>query len=41
MAERQHTWEVNGAIVIRVDLIDHVLQFGLGGILAQGSHHRA
>lgn len=32
------TWEVDRAIVISVNLVDHVLQFGLGRVLAERSH---
>ena len=28
------TWEVDGAIVVGVHLVDHVLQLGLGRVLA-------
>jgi site-specific recombinase XerC len=35
------TWEVDGAIVISVNLVDHVLQLRFGGILAKGSHNGA
>ena len=35
------TWEVNGAIVISVNLVDHILQLGLGRVLAKGSHDGA
>ena len=34
----RHTWEVNGAIVVCVDLVDHILQLRLRGILTQRSH---
>ena len=33
-----HTREINGAIVVGVHLIDHVLQLRLAGILAEGAH---
>jgi len=33
--EGQELWEINGTVAISIDLIDHVLQLGLGGILAQ------
>lgn len=33
-----YTWEVNGAIVIRVNLVDHVLELGLAGVLAERAH---
>jgi hypothetical protein len=32
------TREVNGAVVVSVYLVDHVLQLRLAGILAEGSH---
>ena len=32
------TWEVNGAVVVGIDFVDHILQFGLGGVLAEGAH---
>lgn len=35
------TGEVNGAVVVGVNLVDHVLQFRLGGVLAQGAHDGA
>jgi len=31
-------WEVNGAVAISVNLVDHVLEFSFGGVLAEGSH---
>ena len=33
-----HTGEVNGAVVVGVNLVDHVLQLRLGGVLAQRAH---
>ena len=33
------TWEVNRAIVACVDLVDHILKFGLARVLAKGSHN--
>jgi hypothetical protein len=35
------TWKVDSAIVISVNLVDHVLQFGLGRVLAKRSHDGA
>jgi len=35
------TLEVNGAGLIGVDFVDHVLQFGVGGMLAKGAHDGA
>lgn len=32
------TWEINGAVVVGIDLVDHVLEFGLAGILAERPH---
>src|ERR1051325_404324 len=34
------TREVDGAVVVGVNLVDHVLQLRLGRVLAQGSHDR-
>lgn len=36
-----HTWEIDSAIVICIDLIDHVLQLGFRWILAKRTHHRS
>lgn len=33
--------EVNGAVVVGVDLVDHVLQLGFRRVLAQRAHHGA
>jgi len=33
-----NTGEVDGAVVVGVNLVDHVLQLGLGGVLAQRAH---
>ena len=35
------TREVDSAVVVGVDLVDHVLQFGLGRVLTQGAHDSA
>lgn len=35
------TREIDGAVVVGVNLIDHILQFRLGRVLAQRSHHRS
>lgn len=35
------TREVNGAIVVGVDLVNHILQLRLGRVLAKGPHDRA
>jgi len=35
------TWEVDGAVVVGVDLVDHVLELRLGRVLAQRSHDGA
>jgi hypothetical protein len=37
----KRTGEINGAIVISVNLVDHILQLGLGRVLAQGAHNGA
>ena len=37
----RHTWEINGTVVVSIDLVDHVLQLGLGRVLAKGSHDGA
>ena len=34
----QELGEVDGAVAVGIDLVDHILQFGLSGVLAQGSH---
>ena len=31
--------EVNGSVPVGINLVDHVLQLRLGGVLAQGPHH--
>jgi hypothetical protein len=33
--------KVNGAVVVGIDLVDHVLQLRLGGVLAERAHHSA
>jgi len=35
------TRKVNGAVVIGINLVDHVLKLGFGGILAKGTHDGA
>lgn len=35
---RRPTREIDGAVVVRINLIDHVLELGLGRILSQASH---
>jgi hypothetical protein len=35
------TWEINRAIVVGVNFVDHVLQLRFGGILAERSHDSA
>lgn len=35
------TGEVDGAVVVSVDLVDHVLKLRLAGVLAEGSHDSA
>jgi hypothetical protein len=32
------TWEINRAIIVGVNFVDHVLQFRFGGVLAERSH---
>lgn len=32
---------VLGSLTVRIHLVNHVLQFGLGGVLPQGPHHGA
>lgn len=36
--EHEELWEVDGAVAVSVDLIDHVLKLSLSGILAQRAH---
>lgn len=33
--------KVDGAVAVRVDLVDHVLEFGLGRVLTEGAHDGA
>jgi hypothetical protein len=35
------TGEVNGAVVVGIDLVDHVLELGLAGVLAERAHNGA
>merc|ERR1719324_586926 len=37
----QELWEVNGAITICINLVDHVLQLCLRWVLPKGTHHGA
>lgn len=37
----QKLWEIDSAVTIGVDLVDHVLKFGFGGVLSEGSHDSA
>ena len=39
MSGRSHTREIDGAVVVSVNLIDHVLQLRLGRVLAQRAHN--
>merc|ERR1719456_2060168 len=39
--EAQELREIDSTVAIRIDLIDHVLQLSLSGVLAQRAHHRA
>ncbi len=34
----QELGEINGAVAICIDLVDHVSELGLGGVLSKGSH---
>ena len=34
----RNSGKINGAVAVRVDLVDHVLQLGLGRVLAEGAH---
>lgn len=36
-----HTGEVDGAVVVGVNLVDHVLQLRLGGVLSKRAHDGA
>ena len=33
--------EINGAVTISIDLVDHVLEFSLSGVLTKGAHDSA
>lgn len=35
------TWEVDGSVVIGIDLVDHVLELRLRWVLAKGAHDSA
>ena len=39
--EVQELWEIDGAVAVSIDLVDHVLQLCFGGVLAQRAHHSA
>jgi hypothetical protein len=39
--ESGRTGEINGAVVVGVDLVDHVLELRLAGVLAEGAHDGA
>mmetsp|Transcript_7993 Transcript_7993/g.18713 ORF Transcript_7993/g.18713 Transcript_7993/m.18713 type:complete len:210 (+) Transcript_7993:141-770(+) len=39
--QRAELWEVNCAVAVSVDLVDHVLQLSLGRVLAERAHHGA
>ena len=39
--EGQELREVDGAVAVDVDLVDHVLELSLRRVLAERSHHRA
>ena len=34
-------WEIDSAVAVGIDLIDHILKFGLCGVLAQRAHDSA
>jgi hypothetical protein len=37
----ERTGEINGTVVVGIDLVDHILQLRLGGVLAEGAHDGA
>lgn len=37
----QPTREINGAVVVGIDLVDHILKLRLRGVLAEGAHDGA
>ena len=37
----RRTREVNGAVVVGINLVDHVLKLRLAGVLAERAHHGA
>merc|ERR1711925_52771 len=39
--QREKLWEVNSAVSVCIDFVDHILKFCLCGILAQRPHDRA
>lgn len=34
----EELWEIDGAVTVGVDLVDHVLKLCFGGVLAEGTH---
>merc|ERR1712146_140263 len=36
--EGKELWEINGAVAISIDLVDHVLKLGLSWVLTKGAH---
>lgn len=41
MGRECHTWEVNGAIVVCINFVDHVLKLRFGRVLSEGAHDGA
>jgi hypothetical protein len=35
------TREVDSSVVVGIDLVDHILELRLGGVLPKGAHHGA
>ena len=36
----QELGEINGSVAVSIDLVDHVLEFGLGGVLSEGKKEK-
>ena len=36
-----HTREINSAVVVGINLVNHVLELGLGRVLSEGAHDGA
>ena len=34
----EELWEIDGSVSVSIDLVDHVLELGLCGVLAEGAH---